>query len=107
MSPSSISASMTTLPRPGASSRPRVARAITLAGDIGDKAFCERAVAETVATLGRLDVLVNNAGEQHPDKDIADITEEQLRRTFQTNIFGMFFMTQAASPASGSRARPS
>jgi len=41
---------------------------------------------------------VNNAGEQHPDKDITDITEEQLRRTFQTNIFGMFFMTQAVRP---------
>src|SRR3546814_2773874 len=48
--------------------------------------------------FGRIDVLVNNAGEQHPDKDIRDITEDQLRRTFQTNIFGMFFMTQAARP---------
>ncbi|MBV8686704.1 MAG: SDR family oxidoreductase [Alphaproteobacteria bacterium] len=73
-------------------------RAITIAGDIGDKEFCDRAVAETVKTLGRLDVLVNNAGEQHPDKDIRDISEEQLKRTFQTNIFGMFFMTQAARP---------
>ncbi len=73
-------------------------RAITIAGDIGDKSFCERAVKETVDELGRLDVLVNNAGEQHPDKDIRDITEEQLKRTFQTNIFGMFYMTQAAEP---------
>jgi NAD(P)-dependent dehydrogenase (short-subunit alcohol dehydrogenase family) len=73
-------------------------RAITIAGDIGDKAFCDKAVKETVDQLGGLDVLVNNAGEQHPDKAIADITEEQLRRTFQTNIFGMFFMTQAAAP---------
>ena len=73
-------------------------RAITIAGDIGDKAFCGRAVAETVAKFGGLDILVNNAGEQHPDKDIVDIDEEQLRRTFQTNIFGMFFMTQAARP---------
>ena len=48
----------------------------------------------------RLDILVNNAGEQHPDKDITDIDEQQLRRTFQTNIFGMFFMTQAARAAS-------
>ena len=47
-------------------------------------------------TLGRLDVLVNNAAEQHSDEDIRDITEEQLRRTFQTNIFGYFFMVQAA-----------
>jgi NAD(P)-dependent dehydrogenase (short-subunit alcohol dehydrogenase family) len=51
-----------------------------------------------VDELGRLDILVNNAGEQHWDKDITDISEEQLRRTFQTNIFGMFFMTQAARP---------
>jgi NAD(P)-dependent dehydrogenase (short-subunit alcohol dehydrogenase family) len=73
-------------------------RAITIAGDIGDKSFCERAVRQTVDQLGRLDILVNNAGEQHYDKDIRDITEDQLRRTFQTNIFGMFFLTQAAAP---------
>jgi NAD(P)-dependent dehydrogenase (short-subunit alcohol dehydrogenase family) len=71
-------------------------RAITIAGDIGDKQFCEKAVKQTVDQLGRLDILVNNAGEQHPDKDIRDISEDQLKRTFQTNIFGMFFMTQAA-----------
>ncbi|WP_313538852.1 glucose 1-dehydrogenase [Sphingomonas sp.] len=73
-------------------------RAITIAGDVGDKAFCEEAVAKVIAEFGRLDILVNNAGEQHPDKDITDITEQQLRRTFQTNIFGMFFLVQAASP---------
>jgi NAD(P)-dependent dehydrogenase (short-subunit alcohol dehydrogenase family) len=71
-------------------------KAIAIAGDIGDKGFCERAVRQTVDQLGRLDILVNNAGEQHSDKDIKDITEEQLRRTFQTNIFGMFYLTQAA-----------
>ena len=73
-------------------------KAITIAGDIGDKQFCERAVEQTVRELGRLDILVNNAGEQHSDKDIGDITEDQLKRTFQTNIFGMFFLTQAAAP---------
>ena len=73
-------------------------KAITVAGDIGDKDFCDQAVKQTLDQLGRLDILVNNAGEQHPDKDITDITEDQLRRTFQTNIFGMFFMTQAARP---------
>jgi NAD(P)-dependent dehydrogenase (short-subunit alcohol dehydrogenase family) len=73
-------------------------RALTIAGDIGDKAFCEEAVAKVVAEFGRLDVLVNNAGEQHPDKEITDITEAQLKRTFQTNIFGMFYMVQAAMP---------
>ncbi len=73
-------------------------RAITIAGDIGDKAFCDQAVKQTVDELGGLDILVNNAGEQHSDKDIRDITEDQLKRTFQTNIFGMFFLTQAAAP---------
>ena len=73
-------------------------RAITIAGDIGDKKFCEWAVQQTVDQLGALDILVNNAGEQHSDKDIRDITEEQLKRTFQTNIFGMFYLTQAAEP---------
>ncbi|MBW0007506.1 MAG: SDR family NAD(P)-dependent oxidoreductase, partial [Sphingomonas sp.] len=73
-------------------------RAITIAGDIGDKTFCEQAVRRAVDELGGLDILVNNAGEQHPDEDIRDITEDQLKRTFQTNIFGMFFLTQAALP---------
>jgi NAD(P)-dependent dehydrogenase (short-subunit alcohol dehydrogenase family) len=73
-------------------------RALTIAGDVGDKAFCDRAVAQVIAEFSKLDIVVNNAGEQHPDKDITDITEDQLRRTFQTNIFGMFFMVQAAVP---------
>ena len=73
-------------------------KAILIAGDVGDKDFCERAVKQTVDELGRLDILVNNAGEQHPDKEITKITDEQLKRTFQTNVFGMFFMTQAAEP---------
>jgi len=74
------------------------ARAITIAGDVGDKHFCDRAVTEVVDAFGQVDVLVNNAGEQHPDEDIINITEEQLRRTFQTNIFAMFFLVQAARP---------
>ena len=73
-------------------------RAITLPGDLGDKAFCEQAVKRTVDELGRLDILVNNAGEQHYDEDLRSITEDQLKRTFQTNIFSMFFLTQAALP---------
>ncbi|MFS2109098.1 SDR family oxidoreductase [Sphingomonas sp. Sphisp140] len=72
--------------------------ALTIAGDVGDKQFCDSAIARVIDKFGRIDVLVNNAGEQHPDKDITDITEAQLRRTFQTNIFGMFFLTQAARP---------
>jgi NAD(P)-dependent dehydrogenase (short-subunit alcohol dehydrogenase family) len=73
-------------------------KALTIAGDIGEKAFCESAIEQVLSEFGHIDILVNNAGEQHPDKDITDITEDQLRRTFQTNIFGMFFMVQAARP---------
>jgi len=73
-------------------------QAITISGDLGDKHFCGEAVAQTIRELGGLDILVNNAGEQHPDKDIRDITEVQLKRTFQTNIYSMFFLTQAARP---------
>ena len=73
-------------------------RGILIAGDLGEKAFCDKAVEETVAKLGRLDILVNNAGEQHWDEDIREISEKQLKRTFQTNIFSMFFLTQAARP---------
>lgn len=73
-------------------------KAITIRGDIGEKEFCDEIIRQTLVALGRIDILVNNAGEQHPDDDIKDITEEQLRRTFQTNIFGMFFLTQAVRP---------
>jgi NAD(P)-dependent dehydrogenase (short-subunit alcohol dehydrogenase family) len=73
-------------------------RAIAIAGDLGDKDFCQQAVDRTVRELGGLDILVNNAGEQHWQKDIRDISDEQLRRTFQTNIYSMFYLTQAARP---------
>jgi NAD(P)-dependent dehydrogenase (short-subunit alcohol dehydrogenase family) len=73
-------------------------RAITIAGDLGEKDFCDRAVQETVDKLGGLDILVNNAGEQHYEEEITDISEKQLKRTFQTNIFSMFYLTQAARP---------
>ena len=73
-------------------------KAILIAGDLGDKKFCLDAVRKTVEELGQLDILVNNAGEQHYDEDLANISEDQLKRTFQTNIFSMFFLTQAALP---------
>lgn len=72
--------------------------ALTFAGDLGDKAIADGLVAETIKQFGHLDIIVNNAGEQHPDKHIEDITEEQLKRTFQTNIFSMFYVVQAAIP---------
>ena len=73
-------------------------RAILVPGDLGDPNFAPRAVQKVIDTFGRLDILVNNAGEQHADEDIRDITDEQLRRTFQTNIFSMFYLVQAALP---------
>ncbi|GGC00131.1 NAD(P)-dependent oxidoreductase [Novosphingobium endophyticum] len=76
-------------------------RAITIKADVGSRKMCDRVVEQTLDAFGKIDILVNNAGEQHPDEDITDITEEQLRRTFQTNIFGMFFMVQAARPHLG------
>jgi len=76
-------------------------RAITIKADVGSKKMCDRAAAQMIEAFGRLDILVNNAGEQHPDEDIRDITEEQLLRTFQTNIFGMFYLVQSALPHLG------
>lgn len=74
-------------------------RCLSLAGDIGDAAFCKMVVDETMGNLGRLDILVNNAGEQHPQDRLEDISDEQWERTFRTNIFGMFLLTKAALPS--------
>lgn len=76
-------------------------RALTIAGDLGDPAFGTKVVERTIEAFGKLDILVNNAGEQHPDEDIGNISDAQLRRTFQTNIFSMFYMVQAALPQLG------
>jgi NAD(P)-dependent dehydrogenase (short-subunit alcohol dehydrogenase family) len=69
-------------------------RCIALAGDVGDEGFCREAVRQAVETLGRLDILVNNAAEQHPQDRLEDISTAQLERTFRTNIFGMFHLTK-------------
>jgi NAD(P)-dependent dehydrogenase (short-subunit alcohol dehydrogenase family) len=69
-----------------------------IAGDVGDESFCRQAVQQAVQELGRLDILVNNAAEQHPQDSIEQVSAEQLERTFRTNIFAMFFMTKAALP---------
>jgi len=69
-----------------------------LAGDIGEMNFCQEIVSKSISTYGKLDILVNNAGEQHPQSSIGLITPTQLLRTFQTNVFGAFYLTQAALP---------
>ncbi|MCC3381577.1 SDR family oxidoreductase [Paenibacillus farraposensis] len=73
-------------------------KCVLLPGDIGDDQFAKKAVQQTVHELGKLDIVVNNAAEQHPQQKLEAITKEQLERTFRTNIFGMFFLTQAALP---------
>ncbi|UVI40716.1 SDR family oxidoreductase [Qipengyuania spongiae] len=74
------------------------AEVLLSAGDLGDPKHCQGLIDAVIDRWGQLDVLVNNAGEQHPDYEIEDITAEQLQRTFQTNIFSMFYMVQAARP---------
>jgi len=71
-------------------------KCLTIAGDVGDENFCQQAVEQTVRTLGSLNILVNNAAEQHTQESIEQISAEQLERTFRTNIFSMFFMVKAA-----------
>ncbi|WP_201863324.1 SDR family oxidoreductase [Microvirga soli] len=71
---------------------------LTIAGDVGDPGFCRSAVDQVIKRFGKLDVLVNNAAEQHPKKEIEEITPDQIDRTFRTNIFGYFYMVQAAMP---------
>lgn len=69
---------------------------LLLEGDVGEKSFCEQAVEQTVERFGRLDILINNAAEQHVQEHFEDISAEQLERTFRTNLFSVFYLTQAA-----------
>jgi NAD(P)-dependent dehydrogenase (short-subunit alcohol dehydrogenase family) len=71
-------------------------KCLLLAGDVGREKFCKSAVQRTSRELGGINILVNNAAEQHPKESITNITEKQLERTFHTNILSMFFMTKAA-----------
>jgi NAD(P)-dependent dehydrogenase (short-subunit alcohol dehydrogenase family) len=71
-------------------------KCLTVSGDIGSEGFCKDAIARIVQFFGKLDILVNNAAEQHPQKDISDISEEQLARTFRTNVYSCFFLVKAA-----------
>jgi NAD(P)-dependent dehydrogenase (short-subunit alcohol dehydrogenase family) len=74
------------------------AKCLLIPGDVRDAAFCERAVRRTVASFGRLDILVNNAAFQQHQKSIEAISTAQWERTFRTNVFGYFFMARAAVP---------
>jgi NAD(P)-dependent dehydrogenase (short-subunit alcohol dehydrogenase family) len=71
---------------------------LLIKGDVGDSNFCNEVINRTLQEFGGIDILVNNAAEQHMQKSIEDITDEQLLRTFKTNIFSMFYLTRAALP---------
>jgi NAD(P)-dependent dehydrogenase (short-subunit alcohol dehydrogenase family) len=73
-------------------------RALLIKGDIGDPGFCAEAMERVVEEFGRLDVLVNNAAEQHDQREVEDISDEQLEKTFRTNVFSQFYLTRAAMP---------
>jgi NAD(P)-dependent dehydrogenase (short-subunit alcohol dehydrogenase family) len=76
-------------------------RCVLIAGDIGDPEFCRSAVEQCVEQLGGLNILVNNAAEQHEQQSLEEISDEQLERTFRTNILAMFYLTRAALPHMG------
>ncbi|WP_310549797.1 SDR family oxidoreductase [Paenibacillus glufosinatiresistens] len=73
-------------------------KCLLIAGDLGSETFCQDLIKQTLEGLGKLDILINNAAEQHPQPSLTDITAEQLERTFRTNIFSMFYLTKAALP---------
>ncbi len=72
--------------------------ALLIKGDLGDKAHASDAVAKTVEKFGQLDILINNAAQQWLDQDLTELDEETLRRTFDSNVMALFFVTQAAMP---------
>ncbi len=71
-------------------------RALLIAGDVGNEKFCHDAVAQTVAAFGKLDILVNNAGEHWESENLETMDMRQMETTFRTNIFSMFYLSQAA-----------
>ena len=73
-------------------------RCMLLAGDVGDSSFCREIVDQVKSEFGKIDILVNNAAEQHVQESLLDISDEQLEKTFRTNIFSMFYLTKAALP---------
>jgi len=73
-------------------------KCLLIAGDVGDESFCKEAIEKTLEEFGRLDIVVNNAGEHFPQENLEDISAEQLDRTFRTNVYSMFFLTKAALP---------
>lgn len=73
-------------------------QALVCQGDVGNPEFAADVVQKTLQQFGQIDILVNNAGEQHVQEKIGDISDQQFERTFQTNLFGQFYLTKAVVP---------
>lgn len=73
-------------------------RCLLISGDLRKEQFCKKVIKMTIKHFGRLDSLINNAGEQHPQEEILKITDNQMRKTFDTNIFSYFYLIKAALP---------
>lgn len=73
-------------------------KCLLIAGDVGEEAFCKSVIEQTIKEYGKLDILVNNAAEQHVQQKLEDITSDQLVATFRTNVFSMFYLTIVALP---------
>ena len=69
-------------------------KCLIIAGDIGDKKFCKKIVERTIAEFGKINILINNAAEQHPADDLSELDFDLLERTFKTNIFAMFYLSK-------------
>ncbi|WP_239494731.1 SDR family oxidoreductase [Roseovarius amoyensis] len=74
---------------------------LLLPGNVGHSQFCKDAVRQTLDAFGKIDILVNNAAEQHARDEVTDITEEQFFQTFRTNVGGQLFMVQSVLPHLG------
>lgn len=73
-------------------------KSLIISGDIGSEDFCKDLIQQTIDTFGKIDILINNAAVQYPQKGIEDITVEQIEKTFKVNIFSMFYLTKASMP---------
>ena len=73
-------------------------RCLLFSGDIGSEDYCKDVVNKTIEEFGKIDILVNNAAEQHPQKSLLNITAAQLEKTFRTNIFSYFHMSKMVLP---------
>ncbi|MDQ0149081.1 glucose 1-dehydrogenase [Eubacterium multiforme] len=71
---------------------------IIIAGDVGEESFCREVISKTINKFKKIDIIVNNAGEQYTANSLVDITSDQLLHTFKTNVFSAFYMVKSALP---------